>query len=595
MAGLLWFKAEKSEGVNPLILSCLGVAFWVSGHILINTGSGDEMELGRALVNLSPLVAAFFVHFALVFTGYSRRPVLYANYGIAAAAALTGSLSLAGNLRPWSGFNRFYQFDDITIGVAAVTALYCIFGHLWLLRARGKAEPKRRMQITAVLAAGAWGLFSASAFLFGSLDMDIFPFPVFMLPGYAIILVYGVLRYEFKDVNLWASKSLAWGFVIFILLGLISLVTALLASIGLSGFIALPLWQIWVGALLVFVLTLALYSPALNVAAKLIYPGSRINAAILKKWQEELEGAENWRDLSTRGTNIMCEHLGYTVEVKASPGAPELYSNKPGIVCDRQRGIWNFKLAGWEEAAPGIIRTAEVFGALLKASSVKLDDALRLAEREKAVLRQKHLSDLGRLSATVAHEMRNPLNIISTASAGCDAEIKKEITHQLGRAQKLIGDLLTYSGDFKIEKRGLNLKEEAEYIASHYNKLGSRITIEVPEEITIQADSHRLHQVFFNLLDNASIATREKENPLILVHAAKSNGMVRVKVYDNGPGISDKIKDDIFSPFVSGRPGGNGLGLAIVERIMEAHGGSIELQKKNNWSCCFELQFPLED
>lgn len=594
MAGLIWFRGEKKAGAVPLTFFSIAVAFWVAGQILISTGDELEREAGRFLVNLSPLVGAFFVHFALSFTGWGRKEFLYANYAGAVAASAFGVLYPAGELMSWLSFPRYYWLDESAMWVAGITLAYGLFGHIWLIRAGFKSEERRRRQIKAAVLSAAWGLASASGFFFGSIGIELFPYTVLFLPVYPVFLVYGVLRYEFMDVNLWARKSLSWLIVFTLLTAAVTLSIAALASLGLKGFITLPLWQIWAFTLVVALITLAIEGRALSIATRLIYPGSRFNARLLKEWQDELEGAEGWRDLSTRATNIMCGHLGFTVEVRALPEAPELYSNKPGIIAECGRGMWGFKLCGFDDATPGINRTAEVFGALLVESAKRLEDALKLALREKEALHEKHLADLGRISATVAHELRNPLNNISMASAGCDSEIKKEIAQQINRAQRIIGDLLTYSGEFRLEKRDLVLKDEVDYIASQYSKgHNAKITVDIAPEIVVPGDTHRIHQVFYNLLDNAQAAVRDKENGTILVHAAKGSNEVRVKVYDNGPGVPDKIKDDIFRPFVSGR-GGSGLGLAIVQRIMEAHGGRIELIKKNNWSCCFELFFPIE-
>lgn len=594
MAGLIWFRGEKKAGAVPLTLFSIAVAFWVAGQILVTTGDALEREAGRALVNLSPLAGAFFVHFALSFTGWGRREFIYANYAAPSGAAVFGALYPAGELMSWLSFPRFYWFDESAIWVGGITLAYGLFGLFWLIRAGLKSEERRRRQIKAAVLSAVWGSISASGFVFGSVGIELFPYPVLFLPVYPVLLVYGVLRYEFMDVNLWARKSLAWLIVFTLSILAVSLVVAALASLGLKGFITLPLWQIWAFTLAIAFLTLAIEGGALSAATRLIYPGSRINARLLKEWRDELEGADAWRDLSTRATNIICGHLGFTVEVKASPETPELHSNKPGIIAECGRGAWSFKLSGFEDATPGIVRTAEAFGELVARSAKRLEDALKIAHSEKETLNAKHLADLGRISATVADELRAPLNNIGTASAGCDPEIKKEIARQINRAQRVIGDLLTYSGEFRIEKRALVLKDEVDYVASQYAKAhNAKITVDIAPEIIVPGDTHRVHQVFYSLLDNAQAALRDREDGAILVHAARGANEVRVKVYDNGPGVPEKIKDDIFRPFVSGR-GGDGIGLAIVKRIMEAHGGRVDLIKKNNWSCCFELFFPIE-
>jgi len=591
MAVLLRFKVRRGSGLQPLILFCLGVALWTSGHLAINFGGPGWAEFGQALVNMSPIVPAFFVHFALEFIGFSKKKNLVFSYGLAIASATVAIVLNAGDLRPWSGFERFYQFDQTAMVVAGVTAAYGVFGHLCLLYGKRGAELRKRRQINAVFLAGVWGLISASGFLMGSIKMELFPYPVLLLPFYTVFLVYGILRYELMDINILARKSVAWFLIALTLLLITSITFAVLTRIGIA-YTGISLWQVWFFCLVIIFLTLILQKPALEVATRVIYPGSRVDAYILKKWQTELEGVQNWRDLSFKATTLLSGHLGFTTEVKASPSDSIPYSNKPAIICEKIGPSWHFNLSGWEDATPGIIHTAEIFGAILVAGCARLEEALRIAEREKELLKEAHLAELGRISASVAHELRNPLNTISMASTKCEESVRKEIGVQLARAQKLTGDLLTYSGKMKIEGKELNLRNEIEYIVSHYSRLGIGFNIDIPFGLNLLADSHRIHQIFFNLLDNATAVLKGRDDARIGIYAFADLNSIRILVADNGTGIHQKIATDLFRPFVSGRPGGSGLGLAISKRIMEAHGGTMELVSREGWSCCFELTFP---
>jgi len=594
MAALLRFKVRKGPGLKPLVFFCLGVALWTLGHLAINFGGASSAGVGQALVNISPLVPAFFIHFALEFTGFSKKKVLIANYGLAVLASFLGIFTEAGVLKTWSGFERFYQFDGTAMLIAGVTAAYSIFGHLSLLYGKRGAEPRKKRQINAVFLAGAWGFFSASGFLMGSIDMDVFPYPVLLLPFYTVFLVYGVLRYELMDINTLARKSVAWFLISFSLIVLTSFVSAIFVQAGIPGLSDIPLWQVWFFCLAIIFLTLFLQRPALELASRLIYPGNKVDTFTLRGWQTELNEAASWRDLSSKATTLLSGHLGFTVEVKAGPSGSAPYSNKPAIICEKRGLEWQTSLSGWVDATPSVLHTAEVFGTVLASSCARLEQALKIAEKEKELLNEAHLADLGRISASVAHELRNPLNTISMASSRCDEGIKKEIGLQLARAQKITGDLLTYSGNMRIEKKELYLNREVEYIVSHYSRAGIEFIIDMPPDLRLMADSHRLHQVFFNLIDNAAAVVKDKNGAKVGIYALADSKGVRIIVADNGPGVPLKIAPDLFKPFVSGRPGGSGLGLAITKRIMEAHGGTIALEMREGWACCFELRFPRE-
>ena len=597
MALLLWLKGGRHPGLWPLIFFCLGVGSWVAGHLLINTGNPVLAELGRIFVNMSPLAAAFFVHFTFAFTERSNKTAIFFVYIVSIIITIFAVTFSAGELRPWLDFQLFYQYDKKAVIVALITACYSAFGHFWLLKQSFKEEPKKRKQITAAFLAGVWGLAATSGFAFGFFGLTIFPYPVLLLPFYTLILVYGILRYEFMDINLWARKSLAWGIVVSLLLIAISLTVSLLIHLGFAELNAVPLYQIWLFSFISLIFALLLQRPASELATRLIYPGSKITGEIIKQWQNKLHEAQSYQELSSIAAKLLSGHLKEPIEIAVDnmPSKAPLVLNRFSIRCNRTETGWNNTFFGWSEASPGIIHTTEVFGALLTSSTAHLEKAIKLAEKEKQLLKEKHLSELGRLSAMVAHELRNPFNIISMASAECRSDIKSEISIQMERAQKLINDLLTYSGKLKIEKKKINLQEQIEYVISHYPDKNVDIKIEVPSDIYIFADPHRFHQIFFNLLDNAYYVLKDKTGGQIMIQAVREYGKVKILTCDNGPGVPDNMVGELFQPFSSGREGGSGLGLAIVQHIMEAHGGIIKFGKMKNWSCAFELHFPLEN
>lgn len=594
MAGFLWFKSGRKDIVKPLVFFCIGVAAWVTGYLLIATGGSYRMEAGKFLINLSPLIAAAFLHFVLNFSNKSRKTVISALYLIAALSVVIATLFHAGEIGPWLRFSHFYHLDRAGIALASLTALFSLVAHLILLNESMRADKKKQRQMLALFISGGWGLLAASGFVFESIGLNIFPYPVLLLPVYTLLLTYGILRYELMDVNVWARRTLTWLFILLIPLVSASVILALLVKFGLTQFSETSLWLIWSLSLAVVLLASLLQKPASFLAERIVYPGNRIRPEMLKKWQSELEATESWEQLSTIGGRLISGHMGYAIEIFASPTLTDASSDGLGIRCDKKDDEWGFTPLGWDEAAPAVLRTVNLFGTLLVSASTRLESLLKIAEREKDILIEGHLTDLGRLSATVAHELRNPLNVISMVSASCDDEIKREIHLQIERSQKLIDDLLTYSGKLSIEKKRLNLKDEVECILSHYKERNVDVTIDISDDLVISFDSHRLHQVFFNLMNNACSVLKETENPHITIKASTEKKEVKVVFNNNGPEIPENIAGEIFRPFVSGRAGGSGLGLAIVQRIMEAHGGKVELRDRESGNCRFELNFPME-
>ena len=595
LAGLLWFKAGERAGIRPLVWFCLGVAGWSLGHLFIHRGSPDQGRLGSALVNCAPLVAASLTHFIFAFTGYQSRikvRVIYGSAGIVAALAILGE---AGRLEPWLDFERFYIMDMAGWGVAVVTAVITFLGEGVLLRAvYSERNQNRCRQFWSVFIATGGGMVSASGEVFASLGWPLFPYPMLLLPGYSIMLVYGILRYEFMDVNVWARQSLTAALLAGGTLFVVSLTIVAAATLGATPFAEMPLWHTWMFALLVLGFAALMRRPASMLATRIVYPGSRIEADKMTCWRQELEQANSWEELRLVAEALLSEHMRQPVGAQIVPHAPGTSSTRPQVISRRDGKGWVGDLQQWEAAAPGIRHAAEVFASLFAAAATRLDQALGIAEREKSILVQAHFAELGRLSATVAHELRNPLNIIAMASTNCAPDVSREIMDQVQRAERLTGDLLTYTGALSLEKCRVNLKEQIEYVESHYRGAPMTILVDVHDDLTVAVDAHRFHQVLFNLLDNAKAAVRDVRDPQVRISAMSTSREVVVSVCDNGAGVSAEMKPKLFHPFVSGRAGGYGIGLALVRRIVEAHRGSIDVIDQPGWSTCLELRFPQE-
>jgi signal transduction histidine kinase len=260
--------------------------------------------------------------------------------------------------------------------------------------------------------------------------------------------------------------------------------------------------------------------------------------------------------------------------------------------CHQQDQQWHFSLQGQSDLPPGLRLLTEVFGSLLISSCTNLQRAFALATAEKQRLGQQHLVELGALAAAMAHELRNPLNIISMASAGVDAELRGHIQSQLKRADRLIADMLVYAGRLHIQCQSIDLQHLLQSLAAQFDWQQVQFQLELPAGIQLNADPHRLQQVFINLLDNALAFVRNQPDGAVLIRAELLGSDVQILVHNNGPELDVGLTDTLFRPFVSKRAGGSGLGLAIVQRIIQAHQGSIRHRTDLGWPVSFEIRLP---
>jgi len=410
-----------------------------------------------------------------------------------------------------------------------------------------------------------------------------------LLPSYLVLLVYGVVRYQLLGINAFANKALLWFVMLVLVMALMALVSATLGQLGLRALAEVPAWQLWLYSVVVLLLASACYQPVANLARGLIYPGVQLTERMLERWRQQLQRCENWPQLALLSEQLLSQQLRMDVGVEL-PDTPDS-SAALKIRCQRGSQDWYYELPGWEDVTPGYRLQGEVFAALLLSSCRILEQSLKLAEAERKRLDQQHLVELGALSASIAHELRNPLNIISMAAATTPPDTRTHIQQQLKRADRLIADLLSYSGQLELQCSWLPLKPMLESLLALQDWQGGRVELQVPDDLQLYADSYRLQQVMINLVDNAVAFCRNQPEALIQIEASATDQQVEIRVHNNGPAIPVEQHPALFQPFVSRRSGGSGLGLAIVRRIMQAHGGEVEHRVDLGWSVSFVLHF----
>ncbi|MET3132704.1 hypothetical protein AAKU55_002982 [Oxalobacteraceae bacterium GrIS 1.11] len=588
----LWVKAGKRAGIKPLVMFCAGIGLWGLGQLAIQLGDEHVARIGKILVNLGPFNAVCFLHFVFRFLDRRRPRELLAWYAATAALVAVIMVFDMGRLEPWLGFRRYYIFPAWGWIPGIYVSTLSIWAYFLLLREWPGAAPKLRGKIMAIWLSGIWGSASTLMFLNASFGIAIFPYSMILLPGYALLLVFGILRYDLMAVNLWANRVLVWLVLTAATVTVAGLLLSVAARTGFAPLAAVPLWQLWLLGTAMLGVALALEGPARRAMEKLVFPGAHLEAGVLAAWRVRLDAAASWAELESVASATLATHLRQPLAValgKARPGdLPCVYCHQDG---PDQAPHWRSDLIGWEGATPSVQRVGEVFGALLAAAAARLDQLLRYAEQEKNRLLQAHLLELGGLAATVAHELRNPLNIISMAALACPPETRAEIRAQIERADHLIQDLLSYSGEVRLQCRPVALAELLRHVASGQPSVNIEIAVDEPLQALI--DPWRGEQIFNNLIGNAMAMLRGRPDPRVRVEGAGDGaGRVILRVCDNGPGVAADLVADLFQPFTTRRPGGTGLGLAIVRRLVEAHGGTVRLCPYPGWNCCFEVILP---
>lgn len=239
-------------------------------------------------------------------------------------------------------------------------------------------------------------------------------------------------------------------------------------------------------------------------------------------------------------------------------------------------------------------------------------DVTGLLDMERRMRRAEQLASIGELAARVAHEIRNPL-----ASISASVELLQRYDPPDERARRLmaivmrevdslnswIGDFLEYSREWSPDFQTVNLGGLVVETAEALRALGRDVQVAVEPSanavlpgLLLSADAQRLKQVFWNLLRNAHDASDAKSTVWIALRAGKivDTPAIVVEVRDSGAGISAENLQRIFEPFFTTKAKGTGLGLCTSQRVVELHGGVIDVESEVGKGSAFRVVLPTE-
>jgi signal transduction histidine kinase len=280
--------------------------------------------------------------------------------------------------------------------------------------------------------------------------------------------------------------------------------------------------------------------------------------------------------------------------------------------------------------------TSVLFGVLIGSAAALLATYLALRRRvvrlraaEERAQRQERLAELGALTGGLAHEIKNPLSTIGlnvqlASEAIVDSSLPDDdkatlvrrvetVEREATRLANILNDFLRFAGRIKLAPVEADLREVVEELVDFYRPQCDQhkvvLRADLPATpVVARVDPALVKQALLNLLINATQVMAAQDAPsrelmIRLMPAAQpaAKGQreitpreIAIHVIDTGPGIPAEKHAEIFRPYVTGRKGGSGLGLAVTRRIVEEHGGRIDLFSEPGKGSDFMVRLPIE-
>jgi signal transduction histidine kinase len=229
-----------------------------------------------------------------------------------------------------------------------------------------------------------------------------------------------------------------------------------------------------------------------------------------------------------------------------------------------------------------------------------------LLKTQQALLESEQLATIGRMASSISHDLRHSLAaVVANSEFLCDGRLtaaqREELYQEVRTGVNQMTDLIDSLLEFARTRESLNpsyasvvetVQRAMQAVRLHPRHQGTLIEVRSNGQNSAWFDPRKLERALYNLLLNACEAAPSSEGR-VQVMVERTGSAVTISVSDNGPGIAEEIRDKLFHPFVSfGKENGTGLGLTVVQKIVQDHGGQVLMERTPDARTVFRITFP---
>ncbi|MGR3179070.1 MAG: two-component system sensor histidine kinase NtrB [Candidatus Anammoxibacter sp.] len=284
---------------------------------------------------------------------------------------------------------------------------------------------------------------------------------------------------------------------------------------------------------------------------------------------------------------------------------------KQNLINQKREVLRSDKQPVWIESSVSLLKSED--GSVIGAVEI-FKDLSEIKRLENQLEQADNLASIGEMTASIAHDIRNPLNGIKGFASLLEDGFNKEdprkrfvdnIVKGVDNLNNMITDLLVLAKPIKPDLKENNIDDilaEVILLAREDLRLaGNKIDIKTSygkNPTFVRCDRNLLYQVFFNLLKNSFQAIRGEGAVSVGINPSRTDGKtngdrnIEIVISDNGIGIDEEVQSKIFEPFFTTKSGGTGLGLSLVHKIMKIHNGRIEIKSAIGKGTTFRLLLP---